>query len=944
MINVPQEIITAYLTDSTNKSLEIDHNADIRDINRYYGMSKPNVYRAYYSPNLATYSWLSVYAAPSNDDFTDSIRITPGRWSYINISFEYYAKTDATYQLSGHWQIIYTDTNNIDKIINLGNGVLSTNKTVFPKLSISNPSDLVSIRYIRFIVDGDTPSTTLMIFNGSVAVKQTASSTFTAFKLSPDFNKYQIDSDSWWVRNDALLYEDFTLTESLCSQDNIKFGLCESAHCEFGLIGLDQIKVGDEFSVKTKYIPLDIQDIPDSAIREINWAMWQPTEQTSRTHTETLYHVMPLYQYTEGFYYWNDSFVGAFDLSPYYDQYFDGRYIGTALETQITINSYTASERPAYIKLFFYYLGMDGNRYSHTSDYLSLADFESDFVRVTDYTPATPRQIRGFMGVAVGFYKSDYSLYTTSDEITATFDVRRVQYHSLLQNETIPDYDNNAYYLYKEVHNLPQNLTDYIEACKGIGSVPLGRFKVDGISNKYRHNIVEHQITAYDNLLTLEDNAADWYTRYMFGVDTDGWVSNGFEFARQIFSSYWNYATSTNLDSRSNYTETEIASYDYFADIKPSHLSNKYLSWTTSDPVTKLRYAELSVTPDPSKLYMVSFVNSGGGTDEETINLLPSDYFEQVDSLGRGVATNGSILVWETRSDGTTAGFCVNKNDYFMISPECTALKIYVVAQSCYSDSTPAFRFLDSLSIYTVETKPELTNGHLRLCYYNYGTKEIFKCESSITGRDVVRSLLEVCGCFFRLDRYNGLPEFVYPTKGGLYPSNTLYPADDLYPRAGTDQLYSMGKYISVIAENYEVKNYGRIQILKKIKSSDTQSVVEWQYEGDPDSENTYIIDDNIFYCAEEMEYDYDGMPEVADMLEGMWLVISNLGYVPNTTQALGAPWLECGDRVGLLTYDGGFETFVFRRTLKGIQNLRDTYESEGNELTPAISNFGYSV
>jgi hypothetical protein len=169
-----------------------------------------------------------------------------------------------------------------------------------------------------------------------------------------------------------------------------------------------------------------------------------------------------------------------------------------------------------------------------------------------------------------------------------------------------------------------------------------------------------------------------------------------------------------------------------------------------------------------------------------------------------------------------------------------------------------------------------------------------------------------------------------------------LYPADDLYPRAGTDQLYPMGRYISVIAENYEVKDYGRIQILKKIKSADTQSVVEWQYEGDSNAENTYIIDDNIFYCAEEMEYDYDGMPEVAAMLEGMYSRISNLGYVPNTTQALGAPWLECGDRVGLLTYDGGFETFVFRRTLKGIQNLRDTYESEGDELNTAISNFGY--
>ncbi len=77
-------------------------------------------------------------------------------------------------------------------------------------------------------------------------------------------------------------------------------------------------------------------------------------------------------------------------------------------------------------------------------------------------------------------------------------------------------------------------------------------------------------------------------------------------------------------------------------------------------------------------------------------------------------------------------------------------------------------------------------------------------------------------------------------------------------------------------------------------------------------------------------------------MLEGMFGVINNLGYVPTVTEALGAPWIECGDRIGLMTYDGGFETFPFRRTLRGIQLLKDTYESSGDEKNEAINNFGY--
>jgi hypothetical protein len=339
---------------------------------------------------------------------------------------------------------------------------------------------------------------------------------------------------------------------------------------------------------------------------------------------------------------------------------------------------------------------------------------------------------------------------------------------------------------------------------------------------------------------------------------------------------------------------------------------------------------------------MVSCINRDGKSDAEIISSYVSTYVRDVDPLGRGICTNGGVLVEETRDNGTTAGFCINRDDYFMISPNCVSFKVYIPVQTVDENYLLINQLVDTVTIYEVESAPKLVNGYLRLCYYNYGTKDIFACNSSITGRDVVRSLLEVCGCFFRLNRFNGLPEFVYPTKGGLYPSNTLFPADDLYPRSGTDGVYPMGRYMSVIAENYEVKDFGRIQILKDSKSNDVVSVCEWQYEGNPNAENTYIIDDNIFYCADDMIYDYDNMPEVAQMLAGMYNVISNLGFTPNVTEAIGSPWIECGDRLGLLTYDGGIETFVFRRTLKGIQNLKDTYESVGDEVNEAIDNFGY--
>ena len=147
---------------------------------------------------------------------------------------------------------------------------------------------------------------------------------------------------------------------------------------------------------------------------------------------------------------------------------------------------------------------------------------------------------------------------------------------------------------------------------------------------------------------------------------------------------------------------------------------------------------------------------------------------------------------------------------------------------------------------------------------------------------------------------------------------------------------------MSVIQDNYSVKDFGCIQIVIDRRSNETKSVCEYQYPLNPKTQNAYVIKDNIFLCAEEAMYD------VGSVLDGifgpMYLQISNMGYVPNVTEALGMPWIECGDRIGILTFSSGFESFVFRRTLKGIQLLIDTYESTGDEYTEAVKEFGYEL
>lgn len=404
------------------------------------------------------------------------------------------------------------------------------------------------------------------------------------------------------------------------------------------------------------------------------------------------------------------------------------------------------------------------------------------------------------------------------------------------------------------------------------------------------------------------------------------------------------------LESRSNHTETLLGTYTR-SQIETSYLSSKRITWQT--PVVQYTtcdryvvYSSIPVNVNANRLYMVDAVNFYEHTDEEILSgSTVNDYASHIDSLKRGLVTNGGVIIEAYRSDNTLSdSFVVNRRDYFMLPEDSGYIKVIcpVSIDTYYSSSSiETYPLIDSVSIYEADDIPELENGNKRLFYYNYSTREISDVGTSITGRDVVRSLLEICGCLFRLDRENGLPEFVYCTKGGLYPRNDLFPADELYPRSGTDQLVPNGRYMSVMQDNYQVLNYGRIQVIATSDSNTTKSICQWEYSEDNGSDNTYQIIDNIFYSNQNMTYEYQYL---YSLLQNMFGRISNMGYVPNVTQAIGMPWVECGDRVGIVTYTGGFESFVFRRIMKGVQLLIDTYESTGDEYTEPVKEFGYEV
>lgn len=925
MVNVSQEVITQYLTDSVNKELTITtEDPVLEDLNYYTGdiLGGKNTRVAWAPESVAAVVLHSEESGTTS--FKDCVE-----WSslvahdYIVVSLQLKVTGTITTD-SGMWYVNYMDTDGNAESISIFNDDITNYASVRQLVfAFAKPADFDYITTIEFHFNPLTTVPDLVIEEAEVQVNFTDHAGYI-----PDYHK-PYSALGWVLDNDNLLYEDFTLTESLCSQDNLKFGLCEAAQCEFSEVGIDNVKVGQKIRPALS-LPDYAGGITDNDIFAINWINSAQAGQSSGISGD-FNAWKQLITFTQYWASWS-SYIDSLGL----------REKNYYCDWQIKLNfSNLSGAKPSYFTIGYYIAKEDGtNLFLKPQIFYDVSDYDGVFGHVTISDPITQS-----IGTCVGiktvyalFYDENKEPYAAGD-LTGGVDTwcEYIQYRVGDSGHTMPVYSTDDCYIAKG------KLYTYLKSFDDPSRIPLGEFAIASVTNEYKHNVIKKKVTAYDDLVKLENNAADWYTRYMFGVDTDSWTGNGFEYARQIFSSYWSYVSDIGLDSVDNYNLTTVATFTD-TDYKVTD-STKYkaLSYSYQGNNKAINYGAQTVNiSDTSLYYRVTYGNFGNYTDAQIMSSYFYGYGESVDALLRGFGTNGGVLIEEYKTGSNTPYncLCVNRGDFFTLSSETASIKVVLPSGSKgYNIS-----LVKDIVVESAVPRQSLTNGNLRLCYYNFGTKDIFACESSITGRDVVRSLLEVCGCFFRLDRLNGLPEFVYPTKGGLYPSNTLYPADDLYPRHGTDQIYPMGRYISVRAENYTVKDYGRIQILKNIKSSDTKSVVEWQYEGDPDAENTYIIDDNIFYCAEEMEYDYGNMPEVSDMLAGMWSRINNMGYVPNITQALGAPWLECGDRVGLLTFDGGFETFIFRRTLKGIQNLRDTYESEGDELNTAIDDFGYAI
>lgn len=202
-----------------------------------------------------------------------------------------------------------------------------------------------------------------------------------------------------------------------------------------------------------------------------------------------------------------------------------------------------------------------------------------------------------------------------------------------------------------------------------------------------------------------------------------------------------------------------------------------------------------------------------------------------------------------------------------------------------------------------------------------------------LSGKDVINAICEINGCFGHIGR-DGKFQYIYLHQAieGLYPSDTLFPdhAPEWMAQAKTGHLYPQdpkstrvgnGTYISCHYEDYRTKPITKLQIRQE--ENDIGKIFP---EGDIETkDNCYIIQDNFLVYGKSSA-------ELTIIAQNIYRKITDIIYRPFDAECVGNPCLEVGEPVRFSTKYDIVESYILQRTLKGIQALRDNYQTNGVE------------
>ena len=186
-----------------------------------------------------------------------------------------------------------------------------------------------------------------------------------------------------------------------------------------------------------------------------------------------------------------------------------------------------------------------------------------------------------------------------------------------------------------------------------------------------------------------------------------------------------------------------------------------------------------------------------------------------------------------------------------------------------------------------------------------------------LSGSTVIKAICEINGCFGHINR-QGQFEYIFLKQDiqGLYPANDLYPADNLYPKSPDSYRINKSDYITADYEDYIVEPISKLQI--RSSDSDVGTIIG-------NGNNAYIIENNMLTYQKTAN-------EMQKIAQNIYNKISKIRYRPFMADLRGNPCLEVGDAIRILTKNAIVESYVLERDFKGIQALRDSFSSVGEQ------------
>lgn len=96
---------------------------------------------------------------------------------------------------------------------------------------------------------------------------------------------------------------------------------------------------------------------------------------------------------------------------------------------------------------------------------------------------------------------------------------------------------------------------------------------------------------------------------------------------------------------------------------------------------------------------------------------------------------------------------------------------------------------------------------------------------------------------------------------------------------------------------------------------------------------NPYVIENN------PLVYGLEGTPELQAALQNTLTSMQQLVYRPFEVETYGNPYVRLGDYITLRTHNQTIHSYVFNRTLSGVQSMKDHYSATGKKYLPSKTN-----